>query len=865
MAVYKRDMVDINLETGNIHRSFLSHAIGMKDQLADHFGIRVYRNGEPVNLTGVSVQGVFMPPQGDPIAITSGNIVSGNEAEVVLPQACYNYDGPFTLAIKLVDSTNSVTGTIRIVDGMVNNTHASGTVAPTSAVPSYQEVLAAYEQAVAVIGYSVRFDQSQALTDAQKETARDNIGAPSVATVVRFDQDQELTDAQKETARDNIGAPNVKAVKTDGDFAVVQGSLDQNNGKETESAIRIKTGFIKLPYFPFTISAENGYEIRYFSYDTDYEFVLASSWDSSHTFESSSRYIRLVIRKTSGEEITPDDFSNSISTDISDAECYILTRSLFYQDNVLKEHIKETNEEIDHVVSDSTFCIEQGSISGTNGDDVDLLTRIRTGFIRFDSAPGAVTVANGYKIRTYIYDDEYNFVNVVNEWVQSKTLNNITNRFRFVIKKDDESEITPADIDSVSLEFSDGTICIIPSKSLYHPLQTLMAEVKDLSPNNYSLNNVLTNKEDMIWSWWYYPQVISFKRVRNKLYWGYTTHDGHTGIAEYNLDTQEIRKNNLKKSDVDDHNGLAFYILSDGTIVCAYAGGHNTDSSIHIRRSSTPESIERFDDEIRLDSSGLTSYGQMLFYNEKLYIFYRVDNNKWKYRYSADYGRTWSVETTLVSADIQYYCRFMPTTSNGVIRICMYSNPGAADTNIRMGFFNLTDGKIYNSDNATALGTENIPYSDFDIIIPNEQDKTQRLFDVAITAPNRPLILYAPFSDANDSVYKVYDAGTITVIANGGESLWHPKYQDGCAWVGTDKIVSIRGYEGSDIVELYAYGSGTVSFIDTVYSEVKGSIPIRNARPIVDINGKAFLWHRGYYNVSDYTKFNTDAELHFFE
>lgn len=149
MAVYKRDMVDINLETGNIHRSFLKHSIGFKDAAADHFGIRVYRNGEPVDLTGVSVQGIFMPPQGDPIAITSGNIVSENEAEVVLPQACYNYDGQFTLAIKLVDSTNSVTGTIRIVDGMVDNTHASGTVAPTDAVPTYQEILSTYDDMLA--------------------------------------------------------------------------------------------------------------------------------------------------------------------------------------------------------------------------------------------------------------------------------------------------------------------------------------------------------------------------------------------------------------------------------------------------------------------------------------------------------------------------------------------------------------------------------------------------------------------------------------------------------------------------------------------------------------------------------------------
>lgn len=151
MAIYKRDIVDINLETGNIHRSFLKHSIGYLDQQADRFGIRTYRDGAPVDLSGVSVQGIFMPPQGSPISITGVQYTSviGNEAIVVLPQACYNYDGQFTLAIKLVDSTNAITGTMRIIDGMVDNTHASGTVAPTSAVPTYQEILATYDAMVA--------------------------------------------------------------------------------------------------------------------------------------------------------------------------------------------------------------------------------------------------------------------------------------------------------------------------------------------------------------------------------------------------------------------------------------------------------------------------------------------------------------------------------------------------------------------------------------------------------------------------------------------------------------------------------------------------------------------------------------------
>ena len=145
--VQKVDLVNIDLNTGNIHRSFFSHAIGLKDNKGDAFGVRVFRDGEAVDLTDTSVQGVFMPPQGSPIAITSGNSVSGNEAYVVLPQACYDYEGQFTLAIKLVGG--GVTGTMRIVDGIVSNTHASGTVAPTSAVPTYQEVLATYDDMVA--------------------------------------------------------------------------------------------------------------------------------------------------------------------------------------------------------------------------------------------------------------------------------------------------------------------------------------------------------------------------------------------------------------------------------------------------------------------------------------------------------------------------------------------------------------------------------------------------------------------------------------------------------------------------------------------------------------------------------------------
>ena len=147
MAIYKSDIVDINLETGSIHRSFLKHAIGTADQAADRFGIRAFRDGAPVDLSGASCYGYFRNSHGTNIALTSNGTVSGNVAYVTLPQACYNYEGNFTLAIKLLVS--GVTSTVRIIDGVVDNTNTGSAVAPTSAVPTYSEILEQYDAMVA--------------------------------------------------------------------------------------------------------------------------------------------------------------------------------------------------------------------------------------------------------------------------------------------------------------------------------------------------------------------------------------------------------------------------------------------------------------------------------------------------------------------------------------------------------------------------------------------------------------------------------------------------------------------------------------------------------------------------------------------
>ena len=142
MAIYHEDIVNIDLENGMIHRSFLNHTIGSGDAAANRFGIRVFRAGVAVALAGAVCQGYFHNASGENIALTSHGAVQGNLAYITLPQACYNVEGNFTLSIKLVG--DGVTGTMRIVDGTVDNTGTTGAVAPTSDVPTYQEILAVY-------------------------------------------------------------------------------------------------------------------------------------------------------------------------------------------------------------------------------------------------------------------------------------------------------------------------------------------------------------------------------------------------------------------------------------------------------------------------------------------------------------------------------------------------------------------------------------------------------------------------------------------------------------------------------------------------------------------------------------------------
>lgn len=155
MSAYKTDIADLELTGSSLHRSFASRPIGEGDVYGDRFGVRLWRDGAAVSLSGATVVGYFTRANGDTVALTG--TVSGNMAYVSLPQACYAVEGQFTLAIKVVMGNDI--STLRIVDGTVVSTTTDTQVDPGSTIPDLATLLARISEmetatAAAIAAYS---------------------------------------------------------------------------------------------------------------------------------------------------------------------------------------------------------------------------------------------------------------------------------------------------------------------------------------------------------------------------------------------------------------------------------------------------------------------------------------------------------------------------------------------------------------------------------------------------------------------------------------------------------------------------------------------------------------------------------------
>ena len=758
MAHYKSDLVDINLNTGNIHRSFLSHAIGQKDDDADRFGIRAYRDGVPVDLSGASCHAWFTNSQGTTIALTSYGTVSGNVAYVTLPPACYDYDGQFTLAIKIVGG--GVSSTVRIVDGVVDNINVGGAVVVPDSVPDYSTIIAQYDAMVAATSAA-----NTAIADAFDATKDYPAGkyvvndgalyllpeghtanvtwANTTKTAVNFGDEE--TDLKNATSADmfaeryikyNSLAPFSMAATSEraaftryGNRFTINGTFGSDDNYFLKLSEEGSTNYSKSANtamgWPKSVDFVSGHTYRV-------KLVLLSGTVSGTNrvvmYKSDSTF--QIVSTTDEAIIKPGAVSANIVFNAGANASFSNAVYTFTIEDITESELKTSSKTIVGAINELDLnCLTADySLATVIPVDSDLNDYTTDGNYRVGSVATAQTVSNlpleGVPGRLFVMHP-YNNNRIVQIWVAANKKTIFVRRYT-VKWSEWESLLLSGSINTGSAQSTKG----------------------------------------LAYSWWVNNRAVD---SYGNLFFGYISENGNCGVGCRYPDGMITKTDLFASEDCDDHNAPSVIILPiDGKeYVCAIGStGHNTDSKINVYVAEEPNTINcDFTNRTHTitSPSGYTiqcSYSQAYYDTEeaKIYNFFRIkqkDNVQNTYRMiwmcaiSADYGETWAIYRvfTISSNETLFYMYSCDTTSNTWLkRIVLQPNTTNTDIKpIRAGFVNpktlnildangdsinkpmtlMEDGDLAYDPNVTIAD-----YDDFTQIIPTDENHRFRILDV---------------------------------------------------------------------------------------------------------------------------------------
>ena len=264
--------------------------------------------------------------------------------------------------------------------------------------------------------------------------------------------------------------------------------------------------------------------------------------------------------------------------------------------------------------------------------------------------------------------------------------------------------------------------------------------------------------------WWINEKAVVGSN--GKTYIAYITDTGEIHIKEIDAkcsraESRDARICRLNSDYSDEHNAPSVCIFEDGRIMVAYTG-HNV-SSVRYRITEKPYDIHSFGKEISLPYDGRVSYVQ-LFENTRageLWLFCRMNSVNWQFRYSRDYGKSWSeARTFLHSEDGGLF--YMNIRRQDVVNkddvdeqyfFALYGHPLVSrDHTIRSGIFK-SDGRLVSTDGNKEFFSLYekeglIDLNALDTVYSSPDKTTVRLLEVSPTVPLR--VGFAAFSIGED-------------------------------------------------------------------------------------------------------------------
>ena len=408
--------------------------------------------------------------------------------------------------------------------------------------------------------------------------------------------------------------------------------------------------------------------------------------------------------------------------------------------------------------------------------------------------------------------------------------------------------------------------------------------------------------------WWLNEKAIV---ADNGLtYIAYVTDMGEIHIKELDAKcsktpSRDYRLCKMNCDYADEHNAPSLCILENGKIIVGYTGHYV--SGLRYRITEKPYDISSFGPECILPYDGSVTYVQ-LFENTKkneLWLFTRVNNVNWQFRYSKDEGKTWSEPKNFLHSDDGglFYLNIRKQNvrwQNVEVCACtgagieeqwffaLYGHPRISkDHTIRSGIFN-ADGQLLKTD-GTALDLNlydpeqnQIQLETLDTVYSSPEGTTVRLLDVSATVPLRvgfaPFVLDKDDAPSPENAYycsAFFKDGQWNVskpICSAGEFLaknvldGSQTYLGGMAYyygVGdaglylrdnvettTDRVYIARFDGENRVLEAYLSKDGGKTYVlEQVIKRIKEE-NIKTWRPIVPIHAQDNMpvyWHEGTY------------------
>lgn len=388
---------------------------------------------------------------------------------------------------------------------------------------------------------------------------------------------------------------------------------------------------------------------------------------------------------------------------------------------------------------------------------------------------------------------------------------------------------------------------------------------------------------DGAWSWIADPRAVYYEGEHRRTYVGWVNAQGDIRVASYDHDTGAVTTQTVRKElQRDDHANPALLVRPDGRLVVFYSG-HPGRWMIY-RVSLWLEDVSGWGDEAAAapftsDTRGHTYPAPVRLSRDGglTYLFWRGPGYDVVFSKSED-GGTWSDAVALFdNGDDRPYAK-LAVDGDGAIHLALTDgNPAEVPSN-SVYYIRLIGDDLTLADGTLLTDTEDLPLrpSDCEVVYDSVGEGVSAwIWDIAVDADGRPVIVYATFPEEDDHRYRyarwdgrawsdheITPAGGWFPTVRRGSQRFSTHYSGGLALDHDDPSVVYlsRDVGGTFEIEKWVTSDGGNSWTSRA---ITANSAKNNVRPFVPRggarDGPEVIWMHGDY--VDWRNYGTSLRM----